>query len=611
MPVSGRVTFGVLLLAVAAVIPTAIGDDQEGKLPAPRSVKEEGDKDAGPSILPLSASRPLDTAVPVTLVDVLKVATIANLDIAQANLVIERARANVLRAKSIYLPNLNLGSTYVGHEGTIQRTEGAIADINRESLFVGGGALMTLNFSEAIYAVPEARRRLDAALNGQVRVTNDTLLQVANAYFNVLRARRQLARLDETLDFLASDKESELRGGSKGLLPLIKAFVESGNALPSDQARVEADVVRRLAERSRAAQEVRVAAAELTRLLHMNSAIFLLPCEDFRWPLQLPGGPWFHQPIDTLVMEGLRNRPELAENQALLQAAYLRYQQSKVRPLVPSLVLNYSYGGFGGGPEIVGRTRSGSNIYGQSGVIADFDSRSDLEVGLVWRLQGLGVGNSAQIWDNRVRLESRQVQQLYLQDLVVAQIVQSMEQIQRGAERVQICRAGLFDAKNQPTGAIYRSLRLNFLRIRGGQGLPLEVLDSTRRLSDVLDQYAQALTDYDAARFRLLIALGMPPQTIIEPRLMPLPPGTSPPGVDKNAPVLPTIQPVPNAAAGVGSMNRTPTQPAAFNNAVPVSATIPGSTVATGTRSFTSPDGRNTVPQDRILSGSPVRKPNQ
>jgi hypothetical protein len=75
---------------------------------------------------------------------------------------------------------------------------------------------------------------------------------------------------------------------------------------------------------------------------------------------------------------------------------------------------------------------------------------------------------------------------------------------------------------------VYRSLRLNFLRILGGGGLPLEVLDSVRSLNDLLDAYSAAMTDFERARFRLLIALGLPAPGILDPHLLPLPPGPPP-----------------------------------------------------------------------------------
>src|SRR5262249_14902794 len=261
------------------------------------------------------------------------------------------------------------------------------------------------------------------------------------------------ARTDETLDFLTSEKPSDLRARSMGLLPLIRAHVKSGNALPSDQTRVEVDVARTTEERVRALQDVRIAAAEVARLLHMNALVFLLPKEDFRWPLDIPGPLWCKQPIDTLVTQALSGRPELGENAALIEAAVARYRATKWRPIVPSLVVNYSYGGFGGGPEGVRRnptTRAiavtpTSNRPSNSGVIGDFGSRNDLDVGLVWRLSGLGLGNLAEQRDAKLAVEQGRVRQMFLQDLVVAQVVQALEAVRRSYERVAITRATLFD----------------------------------------------------------------------------------------------------------------------------------------------------------------------
>ena len=44
----------------------------------------------------------------------------------------------------------------------------------------------------------------------------------------------------------------------------------------------------------------------------------------------------------------------------------------------------------------------------------------------------------------------------------------------------------------------------------------MEVLDSIRGLNDLLEAYAQDMTDYERARFRLIVTLGMPPSTIAE-----------------------------------------------------------------------------------------------
>jgi outer membrane protein TolC len=567
---------GWILAVGLAVQPLSWGRcrAQDKELPPPRPV------DAAPPvppILPPNYGGYLQGAIPVSLVDVLKLATLANLDIVQAQLNVERARANLLRARAQFLPNLNLGGTYTVHDGQIQNTAGNVQTVDRDSLFVGLGPSMSLDISNALFGPDEARKVLEAARFGQLRVTNDTLLRVADAYFNVLRVRRRLARIDETLDFLTGKDNSPLRGGSKGLLPLIADQVKANSANPADQARVEADVVRLTEERIRALEEVRVAAAELSRLLHLDPQVFLLPSVDYRWPLPIPGEAWFLQPTDELVALALRSRPELAENQSLVEAAIARFRAAKFRPLLPTVVLNYAWGGFGGGPAIVGKTKTGTNVLGESGTIANFGTRDDLDISLVWRLQNMGLGNLYQIRDARLQVEQSRVFQLQIQDQVITQVVQSMEQVQRSKQRVDLTRAGLFDDRNRPTGALYSSIQLNFRRIFQGDGRALEVQDSIRRLSDVLDSYGNDLTDFDRARFRLLIALGMSPGALIDPQQMPLPccPPTAPTPV-ANAPGSPgTVSPSPGAGA-VGSPE-SPVANAPGSPGGPLVANAPGS----------------------------------
>ena len=54
------------------------------------------------------------------------------------------------------------------------------------------------------------------------------------------------------------------------------------------------------------------------------------------------------------------------------------------------------------------------------------------------------------------------------------------------------------------------SYRRNLERIRGGQGLPLEVLQSIQALDQSRREYLRAVGDYDEWQFRLYRALGCP-----------------------------------------------------------------------------------------------------
>jgi outer membrane protein TolC len=478
--------------------------------------------------------------VPINLPSALRLALLSNLDIAQAQAVVDQARAALERAQVSILPNFNLGSTYTEHEGNIQKTEGNIIKVNKDALFVGGGPSLTLQLTEAIFGPLTAQQLARASQAGLERVTSETLLAVADAYFAVLRARRRLARTDETLTYLTTERPLGEGQRFKGLLPMVEDYARVGGASLSDVERVRVEILRRQDERAGAIQEYQVAAAELARLLRLDPGLILSPTEDFRYPMALPGEAWYEQPVDNLVNYALANRPELAESQAVAQAALQGVRAAHYRPLLPTVAFNYSWGDYGGGPDLnpsiitPPKTPGGAPTvttqpgFGPSGVFRHFAPRQDVDISLIWRLQNLGFGNRAELHEQQARYGQAQLRQLQTRDRVISQVVQAQDLVAGWRERVRITQAGLFDEKGAPNGPTFRSLRLDLERIRNQEGRPLEAIDSIRRLSDILEAYGQAITDYERARFRLLIVLGLPPRAILDPETLPGPPSCPP-----------------------------------------------------------------------------------
>jgi len=463
-----------------------------------------------------------ENAVGLSLLDALRLAQLANLDIAQARAVVQQALAAHQRAQVLWLPSGIFGSTYLDHEGKIQNTNGSVIDVNRNSLFVGGGPTISVGLNEALFAPSIAARILDAARAAEGRVTNDTLFAVADAYFAVQRGIRRLARVEEILFYLTTPDQQRLLGKSKGLYPLLQDFVRLGYASLAEQARAEVEVTRRREERASVLQDLRFAVAELARLLRLDPQLLLWPLDDWRWATPIPGDAWLDCSQNDLIAFALSNRPDLAENFALVRAARGRVRLARFRPLLPSLVTTYVAGGFGGSPNpmTVGRT----TVMGEDGRIQNFGNRSDWDISLLWRLNNLGFGNVAEIREQQAFLEQAELRDLQTRDRVIAQVVQAVALVEQTAERVRILQGGLFNERGQREGPAYRSLRLNFTNVFQQQGRPLEVFDSIRGLNDTLEAYANALTDYDRARFRLLVALGIPAPGILDPRLMPVPP---------------------------------------------------------------------------------------
>ncbi len=519
------------LLAVAAALRAPAGAQQAPpvRFLAPVGLAEPAPVDAPP--LDAEAARLQAAALPIALPVALRLSVANNLDVARARETSVQAGIVFDRARVAFLPTFNLGSAYNHHEGPIQKTEGNIIYANRDGLFVGGGpSYVSVGLADALFAPLVARQvaaGTQARLAGQV---NDTLLSVADVYFAVLRARRRLARIEETLDFLTGERPSPTRAGSKGLLPVVQAvqIVGGAEATRAEVERVRVEVLRRLEEKAGALQDFRVAMAELARLLRLDAQVPLWPVEDFRFPLDLPGARWADAPLDELVRVALTNRPELAESQALIQAAVERVKSAQFRPLLPYLALSYNWGDFGGGPDPVTTFTPATKTapakvtttggFGPSGAILHFSPRTDFDVSVVWKLQNLGLGDLANVREERSRLRQAEFVRLQVRDRVVAQVVQAQEQVRRWRERVEVTRAALFNAQGAPEGPVFQALRLNFDRIRTVPATrPLEVLDSIRGLNDTLEAYGQAITEYERARFGLLIALGLPPAELLVP----------------------------------------------------------------------------------------------
>ena len=91
-----------------------------------------------------------------------------------------------------------------------------------------------------------------------------------------------------------------------------------------------------------------------------------------------------------------------------------------------------------------------------------------------------------------------------MMDRVAREVVEAHEQVKSRKERIDISKLGIKSATN----AYQRDLE----RIREGEGLPIEVLQSIQALDQARRQYLRSVVDYNAAQFRLQRALGWPIQ---------------------------------------------------------------------------------------------------
>ncbi len=238
---------------------------------------------------------------------------------------------------------------------------------------------------------------------------------------------------------------------------------------------------------AQADEQTKVASARLVELLSLDPLKVLVPAEANIMPIDMVPADLT---VGQLVARGLACRPELAENKQLVAEAVQRLERERYAPLIPSVLLGISQGGYGGG--------SGGNA------TTDFSSRFDLDAIAYWEIRNFGAGEVAARREAHARVQQAHLRQVQAMDRVAREIVEARAQAESRRGQMAVAQDGIRAAAS--------SYDRNVQRIRGGQGLPLEVLQSIQALDQNRREYLRRVGDYDESQFRLYRALGCPVQ---------------------------------------------------------------------------------------------------
>ena len=328
--------------------------------------------DGGPPV-PVDSPAPPGTgeALPINLATALYLSDARPLIVAIAQTGVESAAAELRQDEVLWLPDLHFGAGYYHQDGLIQATDGTVFPATWSNVGLGGGATLNFGVTDAIFR-PLAAKQVLAARQWDVQTArNDALLAVAAAYFDVEQARGRLAGARDTVA-KAQELARRVDSLARDLVPAVEV----------DRARAE------LADLQQAAVGARrtggLPGARLTRVLRLNPSAIVVPLEPPHLRITvIPTGYM----VNDLIPVGLRNRPELASQRSLVEATLELLRQERVRPLLPSVVLQ------GGGPN--GVIEGGMFAGGLGGNLNTSGGRFEGGIGLVWTLNSLGMGNRA------------------------------------------------------------------------------------------------------------------------------------------------------------------------------------------------------------------------
>jgi outer membrane protein TolC len=512
-----------------------------------------------PKPAPLPAVPPAETQgkpLPIDLPTALTLTNANPLDIRIATERLRAARAASDRAKVLWLPNIGVGLDYFRHDGQIQDVAGFVFNTSKSSLFFGAGPTAVFPISEALYA-PLAAKQIVRARQAEVQATrNDTALSVAEAYFTVQQARGEVAGSIEALR-----RAEELVKLTQKVAPDLAPTVEVNRA--------KAEVSRRRQAVEAAYERWQVASADLTRILRLEPGTLVEPTEEPSLVVELiepAASP------DELLPVALTHRPELAADQALIQAALARVRQEKMRPFVPTVALR------GVGSQVPGLA-GGVFGGGRDNFIGNFAGRFSFDLQAIWEIQNFGLGNRALRREREAEQRQALLQLIRTQERVMAEVVQAHARARRSANRLKAAADGVANAaetaeKNLrglvPGKLVGNQLTLVFR--------PQEAVAAVAALDQAYRDYYAAVADHNRAQFQLYRALGQPAQFLMNP--------PAPPAVPAEPARPPGQLPEPRVVAPAGpptSAAPAPLRTAPAAQPAPVSVFPPGPVGPAGT----------------------------
>ncbi|MDB5390521.1 MAG: TolC family protein [Planctomycetaceae bacterium] len=485
---------GCCIAWLGAVIVCADDSPSIQQLPAERAPGLRGgallptiEKGAPVSVIPESTEYLID------LPSALQLAESVNPQIALSREAINEALALHLEAKSLLLPNLTAGANYRLHTGPLQASTGEIRTLREQSVYFGGGAQAVgsgtvpipavrifSQLGDAIYAPLVAQQVVAERSSTSLAVENALLLDIASQYLKLVAAEASLESYRNSQAEMAEIERT------------TSAFARTGQGRDGDYKRARAEVLLLRVGEQRAQERAAVESTELARMLHLDPAVRLTT---LKAPVELvqlvdPG-----LDLEQLVQMAMMTRPEVSARGAAISAAESRLKQEQVRPFLPLVSVGYSAGGFGGG--------SNRQDLGVSSFYQRTAARTDLDVWAIWSLQNLGMGNRA------VQHQAGAERDISLlrRTLMLAQIRREVTEAHALSEALQ----KKIGVTRQQLQTAERGAWEELLRTRGGEGLPIEVINSVDLLSQARQDAITALLAYNTAQFQLFVAIGETP----------------------------------------------------------------------------------------------------
>ena len=155
--------------------------------------------------------------------------------------------------------------------------------------------------------------------------------------------------------------------------------------------------------------------------------------------------------------------------------------------MIPTIGAQASIGGLGGGP-------------GGSTLTRDWDTSSDLSLGVSWRVGPGGLFDRSRQRETAARERQVEFEQEKVRDVIRRQVVEQHVRLRSLATQIELAKKAL-EAADQ-------TARLSRQRRETGVGVVLEDLQAEEELARARRDYLATVADYNQAQYALRFATG-------------------------------------------------------------------------------------------------------
>lgn len=400
--------------------------------------------------------------MPIDLGSAVRLAVANNLDLREARARVDEATGEKNRALGGLVPKATVSFAAGETAGLIQGSFGRLEEHTFGTINPAGRITFAVDPGAALFDALARYRALDATVQRAEAVTQDTLLAVAIAYFDLEQAQARVAIAEQAV------------AESKEFVRISDDRERLGSGLQVDVRRAEAQLAADQGLLTLRRKEFRDASVRLALVTQLDPALTLFPLATAVAPRHFVAAA----ELRTLVDRAVAERPELKEVANRAQAAEDRRDAAwwkalgpKVGGFVEESAIGTSFGNLGD-----------RRIYG--GVI-----------GWEFALTTIGEIQTAQ-----ARREQTIIQVVRAQDVVTAEVVRAHEGVRAAAEQIDIARRGVTAAE--------ATLALSQSRYAGGVGLALDLLEAEHALTVARTGLVGAIQAYNGAQVQLLRATG-------------------------------------------------------------------------------------------------------